>query len=541
MAQRARVDAANRHRHGRRKSHHDHERAEVRDVAVADAGCFSSCAGPQAPPQPILHQLGAGAGSLEAAFVRETLVTNGDQLEEIVRRRVDEVLRSAAAATLRGASPDGQDELRRERLAAPDGRAGDAGDEAVRAGGDGGARRRRRGGAAGEQRRRGSQAACAAFTSVIQVQGITWLFDHDVEAYVDDDGVAEGLAAKMFPGGVPYPANIDRLTEEAYGIQKLFGVWDFHIMTIVFCAINVITMMQPELKQLKGGYALIVSRFGQVPVWRLAVAYVIHVLRFSVVWLFVDVSGRVLGASDGPFEIILNSLAVLFILDIDDLVKFDEPRRNFYGIAFFRNRKELFGGRLDDAHAELDAMFRRAAAGDKYRVKFDGAMTWLCPVLCPAALMWCMSALAILMQRDTSTGELIAIDDLIIDEDRDVNARYRAIRYATAAVLYLDVHSTAMLASKNEYSDQNVIKHRLWRVADFVLQACVHVVFRTVVIDWAIEELLVYHRSWNTDRLSFWQDLSIVPPRSSHKGARAYGDREADVEKYSGRVPLPAL
>ncbi|EGB11195.1 hypothetical protein AURANDRAFT_61514 [Aureococcus anophagefferens] len=150
--------------------------------------------------------------------------------------------------------------------------------------------------------------------------------------------------------------------------------------------------------------------------------------------------------------------------------------------------------------------------------------------------MWCMSALAILMQRYTSTGELIAIDDLIIDEDRDVNARYRAIRYATAAVLYLDVHSTAMLASKNEYSDQNVIKHRLWRVADFVLQACVHVVFRTVVIDWAIEELLAYHRSWNTDRLSFWQDLSIVPPRSSHKGARAYGDREADVEKYSGRA-----
>jgi len=370
---------------------------------------------------------------------------------------------------------------------------------------------------------------CAAFTSVIQVQGITWLFDHDVEAYVDDDAVAAGLGAKMFPGGVPYPANIDRLTEEAYGIQKLFGVWDFHIMTIVFCVINVITMMQPELKQLKGGYALIVSRFGQVPLWRLAVAYVIHVLRFSVVWLFVDVSGRVLGASDGPFEIILNSLAVLFILDIDDLVKFDEPRRNFYGIAFFRNRKELFGGRLDDAHAELDAMFRRAAAGDKYRVKFYGAMTWLCP----AALMWCMSALAILMQRYTSTGELVAVDDLIIDEDRDVNARYRAIRYATAAVLYLDVHSTAMLASKNEYSDQNVIKHRLWRVADFVLQACVHVVFRTVVIDWAIEELLAYHRSWNTDRLSFWQDLSIVPPRSSHKGARAYGDREADIEKYS--------
>ena len=38
---------------------------------------------------------------------------------------------------------------------------------------------------------------CAAFTSVIQVQGITWLFDHDVEAYVDDDAVAEGLTAKM--------------------------------------------------------------------------------------------------------------------------------------------------------------------------------------------------------------------------------------------------------------------------------------------------------------------------------------------------------
>ena len=57
MAQRTRVDAANRHRHGRRKSHHDRERAEVRDVAVADAGCFSSCAGPQAPPQPILHHV----------------------------------------------------------------------------------------------------------------------------------------------------------------------------------------------------------------------------------------------------------------------------------------------------------------------------------------------------------------------------------------------------------------------------------------------------------------------------------------------------
>ena len=56
-------------------------------------------------------------------------------------------------------------------------------------------------------------------------------------------------------------------------------------------------------------------------------AHFTHLLRIGVVVQFTIASSFLIGCSDGPAQILLNSVAALFILDCDDLLAaaFDAP------------------------------------------------------------------------------------------------------------------------------------------------------------------------------------------------------------------------
>ncbi|KAK7232884.1 hypothetical protein SO694_0003617 [Aureococcus anophagefferens] len=57
-----------------------------------------------------------------------------------------------------------------------------------------------------------------------------------------------------------------------------------------------------------------------------------YYVRGSLLWYFVDVSAQVLGTADGPFNMLLNAVALVYILDIDDMLSVDMPSNNFFGI-----------------------------------------------------------------------------------------------------------------------------------------------------------------------------------------------------------------
>ena len=47
---------------------------------------------------------------------------------------------------------------------------------------------------------------------------------------------------------------------------------------------------------------------------------------------FYDIAAQILGTSDGPFNLLLNSLATAFVLEIDEVIFVDMPSHNFYGV-----------------------------------------------------------------------------------------------------------------------------------------------------------------------------------------------------------------
>ena len=65
---------------------------------------------------------------------------------------------------------------------------------------------------------------------------------------------------------------------------------------------------------------------------RVLVCFVTHLLRVSLLWYYYEVSANMMGNSSGSFELLLDALAMTFILEIDNHLFFDLPSMNFYGV-----------------------------------------------------------------------------------------------------------------------------------------------------------------------------------------------------------------
>ena len=126
----------------------------------------------------------------------------------------------------------------------------------------------------------------------------------------DDDEAAAAIEDKYYPAGVPYPANGVELSDALWGSFTIHKLPLIYLLCIFFCCLNITMYTQPETKQMKAAYIITLESRGKISPWRTFNAYIIFLMRFNLLWFFYDVCGRLMGASDGPFNIILNSLVL---------------------------------------------------------------------------------------------------------------------------------------------------------------------------------------------------------------------------------------
>ena len=67
------------------------------------------------------------------------------------------------------------------------------------------------------------------------------------------------------------------------------------------------------------------ARFSKLGALRVALAFLLHGARFVMTTYFIQVTVMVVGTADGPFNLLLNSLAMFFTLECDDVIDFDLP------------------------------------------------------------------------------------------------------------------------------------------------------------------------------------------------------------------------
>ena len=109
---------------------------------------------------------------------------------------------------------------------------------------------------------------------------------------------------------------------------------------------------------------------------------------------FYDIAAQILGTSDGPFNLLLNSLATAFVLEIDEVIFVDMPSRNFYGVEHASHRSR-YARRLRLARNRFrDAVAAVERAPRSLRSLYD-ATSWLFPLGVGA----CVFQITLLMQH----------------------------------------------------------------------------------------------------------------------------------------------
>lgn len=99
------------------------------------------------------------------------------------------------------------------------------------------------------------------------------------------------------------------------------------LCTLFLCSVTVSFSVITELKHIMNMYILMRHHFAppagvarQVSVPRLVLAYLLHQTRVTVFISFVSSTQFLMGTADGPLNILLNSLAVSFVLEVDGQV-----------------------------------------------------------------------------------------------------------------------------------------------------------------------------------------------------------------------------
>ena len=107
------------HRQSHRRSRSSSPPVVVTAPAVRESGAVQGdcvcwgCSGESVAAPQAVPAIGNGRGGLEAAFIRETLVTSGGQFEELVRKELDDALGDGGGAIASRVAALVDDELRR--------------------------------------------------------------------------------------------------------------------------------------------------------------------------------------------------------------------------------------------------------------------------------------------------------------------------------------------------------------------------------------------------------------------------------------------
>ncbi|KAH8055090.1 methyltransferase [Aureococcus anophagefferens] len=297
---------------------------------------------------------------------------------------------------------------------------------------------------------------------------------------------------------------------------------------LAFCAVLITLGTRSEFAQCKAGYCLVrrsaaeaegLATARRARRWcRLAVCGFLSFQRVSLVLYYVDVSSQMMGTADGsrrrvrrattlqsdarrrPFNLMLNALAMVFILDLDDLILFD----------------------------------MLASAPDRVRQLYNG-MGWIFH----AGICVLIIVVSSRMQRVTATGELVTVDDDSMygasafppprarpraragPHRTRLTAIYSWIMYGTCLLVVADAEIAAYLSTRNlamAWSTAGALARSLaWAACQFV---CLTLI-RHVFIRWTLGCLIPFSLSYKSWPLDFWGSIDPAPNRpKDHYDAR---------------------
>ena len=370
------------------------------------------------------------------------------------------------------------------------------------------------------------------------------------------------FVGEYYPIGVPRPTDYWALLEH-YDSHKVYGVLFIVVFPLVFTCVCVTISLRAEMEEWKAGYVLFRRELrnfydnraaadgkpaddgaplrrrpsasevnAAVPrprlFRRLAACLFTHYVRASIVWYFIDGSAMVLGTADGPFNLLLNAVALVYILDIDDLLRLDMPSNNFFGVEDAAQRKR-YRARNRQARAVFREVVKAVRAAPTRLLDAYHGVGWLSPV-CICLALFHMSAR---FQRHTQRGRLVSADD---DSWRgathaSLTASYNYTMYAVLIVLLVDAQLAAYvsLADEARGSWRPLAEAAAWFLVDGLVLALI----RQIALRYAVHCLLPYTMSEETWPMRFWKRLDPTPNRPNEQSYYAYDYDGATDDAYS--------
>ena len=358
-----------------------------------------------------------------------------------------------------------------------------------------------------------------ALQSVWQTLLIPAAFLRGKRYYLDENELDENEADfddgyPVFKGGLDYPVDYQKLLDANTGVR---GVNYILLSVLVFGCFSSTLALVREVDSIKAGFLLfadeahgylLARRLDVDRGCRLAACWFVHLLRVVLLIYYVDVQSQLCGSTDGPLELLLNVLALAFVLEIDDILALDLPDANSFGICLSEDRLRLSRERATKA-TEVLRSDADAIRGAPRSVQLAYAYT---PLLCTAGVGFAAFCIAFEMQSYTTDGKLVTIDD-----DSVYGKKHPALTHFYNWMLYLiifslvvDVHSLALIVSRRY---DRAERRRAVALLLVVFEGLAVVVLRIVVINYLIGRLLMFHKSTSSFRLDFWASIDPAPDR----------------------------
>ena len=274
-----------------------------------------------------------------------------------------------------------------------------------------------------------------ALTSIWQMNWIA----SDVTAYEDhfDDDLAD-FADEVFPEGVPYPANYQHYFKGV--AAKIDGLPVVIFLPLVLATLTLVLMTRAESDECRAGYVLLRNSahdlftewsdisWGEAihRAFNVACCFVTHLLRVSLLWYYFEVSANMMGSSSGSFELLLDALAMTFILEIDNHLFFDLPSMNFYGVED-PSVRERYLHRFRASRDTLRGIVEQVQRVPKWIAQLYYAGGLLFTVFVSLTVL----RIAMLGQIYTSAGKIMVFDD-----DSSFGTRHPALTHQYEWLIY---------------------------------------------------------------------------------------------------------
>ena len=371
------------------------------------------------------------------------------------------------------------------------------------------------------------------------------------ENYVADDEVDA-----YFPAGKPYPTNYANIFHW-YDHTQIDGVQNITVIPLFFCVIMITLTTRNDMNECKAGYVLVQSEVRYViadetkrvkgrgsivdtigvqsQTLRLVAVTFLHLLRGSLVWCvlrrgsrapekwrsfsryFYDVSAQILGTSDGPFNLLLNSLAMVFVLELDNVIYFDMPMKNFFGVEDPYLKKRYLR-RLKVARQIFRDAYHTCQTAPKSVARLYHTVGWV--------YIWGTAVALFLMgfhqQKYTTTGKFVTVDD---DSGAgpvhpQLTKMYNWCMYVLLFFILIDIQTVAFVASWDR--PRSKLKWALQALGNFAFEGCCLIVMRHLIIRYVLGILLAYGYSHKTWPVRFWDRVNPGPNRPDNE--YEYGD-----------------